>query len=82
MAEAGFEGIRKYITKRQNMVAQYIAIQLILDICERSARKPGARVSWQWREQYGLDLEGGEKRAAAAASDREDTIREEEGMPL
>ena len=41
------------------MVVQYIETQLILDLCERSARRPGARVSWRWREQYGIDLEGG-----------------------
>ena len=34
MQEAGFEGIRKAITMRQNMVAQYIAARPILDLCE------------------------------------------------
>ena len=66
MEEAGFEGIGKYITRRQNMVTQYIATRLILDLCERSARSPGAGVSWQWWEQDGLDLVGAKKRAAAA----------------
>ena len=31
MAEAGFEGIGKYVTGRQNTVTQYIATQPILD---------------------------------------------------
>ena len=69
MTEEGFEGIGKYITRSQNTVAQYIATRLILDLCERSARRPEARVSWRWWEQPGLDLEGAKKRAAAAAEE-------------
>ena len=45
MGEAGSEGVRKSVTRRQNMVAQYIATRPILDLCERSNRLPGARVS-------------------------------------
>ena len=71
MGEAGFEGVRKYITRRQNIVAQYIATQPILDLCERSARQPGVRVSWWWWEQAGIYLEGKEERAAEAATDLE-----------
>ena len=84
MVEAGFKGIDKYITRRQNTVAQYIATRPILDLCERSARRPGARVSQRWWEQDGLDLEGTKKQleAEAAESYREETIGEEEGMPL
>ena len=37
MMESGFEGIGTYITRRQNTVAQYIAMQPILDLCERSS---------------------------------------------
>ena len=43
--EAGFEGIRKAVTRRQNMVAQYIATQPILDLCERATQRVGERVS-------------------------------------
>ena len=83
MAEAGFEGIGTYITRRQNMVAQYIATWPIMDLCERSAWRPGARVSWRWWDQDGLNLEGAKKRAEVAAeSDGEEMIVEEEGMPL
>ena len=35
LREAGMEGIRKSIIRRQNTVAQYIATQPILDLCER-----------------------------------------------
>ena len=69
MVESGFEGIGKYITRRQNTVAQYIATRMILEICERFARRPWARVSQQWWEQSGLDLEGGKEKSAAAVAD-------------
>ena len=71
MGESGFEGIRKSITRMQNMVAQYIATRPILDLCERSDRRPGARMSWQWWEQVGIDLEEAKKRAAEEATDLE-----------
>ena len=71
MAEAGFEGIRKYVTGRQNTVAQYTVTRPILDLCEWSARRPGARVSWRWWEQDSIDLEGGKNRAEEAATDSE-----------
>ena len=76
--EAGFEGIRKYITRRQNTVAQYIVTRPTLDLCEWSARMPGDRVSRRWWEQAGIELEGAKKRAAASAaySDGEDSIGE------
>ena len=78
MVEAGFEGIGKYITRRQNTVAQYIATQPILGLCERFIQRPGARMSWQCWEQDGIDLEGEKKRASASAADskREDLIGE------
>ena len=50
MGEAGFKEIRKSVTRRQNTVAQYIATQPILDLCERSNRRPGARVYRRWWE--------------------------------
>ena len=54
--EAGFEGIGKYITMRQNTAAQYIVTRPILDLCERSAWRSGERVSLRWWEQASLDL--------------------------
>ena len=68
MPEEGFEGIRKSITRRKNTVAQYIATRPILDLCVRSARRPGARVSRWWWEQAGIDLEGIYNRAAEATT--------------
>ena len=45
MGKAGFEGIRKSVTRRQNTVAKYIVTRPILDLCERSTWRLGARVS-------------------------------------
>ena len=78
MEETGFEGIRKFITRRQDTVAQYIATRPILDLYEQSVRRPGARVSRRWWEQAGIDVEGAKKRAAEAAMDSEsDSGRDE-----
>ena len=71
MGEAGFEGIRKSVTRRQNTVAQYISTQPILDLCERSTRWPVDRVSRKWWEQAGIDLEGAKEREAEAKTDSE-----------
>ena len=41
MKEAGFKEIRTSITNRQNTVAQYIATQPLLDLCERTKHMGG-----------------------------------------
>ena len=69
MGEIGFEGIRKSVTRRQNTVVQYISTRPIMDLCERSTRRMGARVSWQWWEQARIYLEGAKKRATEVATD-------------
>ena len=61
MGEAGFKGIRKSVTSRQNTVAQYIVTRPILDLCECSTRRPGVRVSRRWWKQAGIDLEEAKK---------------------
>ena len=77
MSESGFEGIGKYTTRTQNMVTQYIVTQPIMDLCEQSARRPGARVYRRCWEQAGKYLEGTKKREAEASeSDGEATIDE------
>ena len=81
MGESGSKGIWTYVTRRQNTVAQYIVMRTILYLCEWSALRTGAWVSWRRWEQEGLDLEG-EKKRAAAESDGEEAIGKEEGMPL
>ena len=67
MGEAVFEEMRAYLLKRQNTVAQYIAAQPILDLCEETVRRSGVRVARRRWDQEGLNLAGA--RAAAAASD-------------
>ena len=76
LVESGFKGIGKYITRRQNMIAQYIATRPFLDLCDNYSRKTGERVSQRWWEKAGLYLVGAKKRAAAAAAelDREESI--------
>ena len=48
MKETGMVGIRKSILQGQNMVAQFIAMRPIMDLCEQATRRPGARVAWRW----------------------------------
>ena len=64
MGGSCFGGISKSITMRQNTVAQYIATRPILDLCERSTRRPGAMVYRRWWEQDSIDLEVSNKRVA------------------
>ena len=65
MEEAGFEDIWFYIQNIQNTVAQYIATQPILDLCERSVWKLVVWVSWRWWYQEGIHLRGTRERAAS-----------------
>ena len=77
MVETGFKGIGTHITRSQNTVAQYILMRLIMDLCERSAWRPGARVSRRWWEQDGIYMEGAKKSAEVAAySEGEETLGE------
>ena len=55
MSEGGFEDIGTYVTWRQNTVAQYIATQPIMDLCEQSSQRPGVWVSQWWWDQDSLD---------------------------
>ena len=77
MGEAGFEGIRKSSTWRQNTVAQYIAMRPILYLCERANRWSGESVSWKWWEQAGIDLEGAKKQSAEAMKVLESELESE-----
>ena len=72
--EAGFEGTRKSVTRRQNMAMQYIVTRPIMELCERSTRRPVVRVSRQWWEQARICLEGENKRAAEATTDSDSEL--------
>ena len=68
MREAGFEGIRKSVTRRQNTVAKYIATRPSLDLFERATWRPGATLSQWWWEQACIDLKGAKKMVEEAAT--------------
>ena len=55
------------------MVTQYIMTRRILDLCERSAQRPGSRVSRRWLEQAGKYLEG-QRKGRHVASDEIERI--------
>ena len=48
------------------MVAQFIATQTIMDLCENSNQRPGARVARRWWEHTGIDWKGSRETAEAA----------------
>ena len=50
MKETGMVRIRTSISRRQNMVTQFIATRPIMDLGEQATRRPGARVDWRWWE--------------------------------
>ena len=58
---------------------QYIVTPPVLDLCERSTWRPGARVSRRWWEQAGIDLEGEKKRAAEEATDLDSKLDSDSG---
>ena len=64
MREAGFVDIQKSITNRQNTVAQYIATRPIMDLCERTTQRGGARVSRRWWDQEGIDPKAAQELAS------------------
>ena len=52
------------ILNMQNTVTQYIAMRLIMDLFNRTVRRPGAWVAQRWCEQEGIYLAGARERAA------------------
>ena len=71
MKEVGFTEIRKSITNRQNTVVQYIVTRPLLDLCEKTTRRGGARLSRRWWHQKGIDWETEKARAAETDSKSE-----------
>ena len=47
-AETGFEPMETYIWRRQNTVVHYIAMRLLIDLCEAAERNQGSRVGMRW----------------------------------
>ena len=58
MAEAGFQEVETYISRRQKTVAQYISTKTIMELCIAEKQRPGPRLAMRWWEQEGMDLEG------------------------
>ena len=77
MEELEFKEIGFYILNRQNMAAQYIVTQLILELCDRLMRRPGSWFSWRWWKYEGLGLAGARERAAVAADGEKERGGEE-----
>ena len=57
MWEAGLTDIRKSIANMQNTVAKYIATRPLLELCEGSRAREGAKVSMRWWNQADIDWE-------------------------
>ena len=69
--EDGFLTMEEYIRRCQNTVAQYIATQSLLDLCEGSERATGVQVGMFWCEQERLDLAGAREVEAAVVEGNE-----------
>ena len=54
MKEAGLTDVQTYINRRQNTVAQYIAMRPFLDLCKGAKQREGARVTLRWWNQTGI----------------------------
>ena len=71
MKEAGLTDIQTSINRRQNTVAQYIAIRPLLDLCEGAKQREGARVTMRWWDKTGIDWEKANTRGAETESESE-----------
>ena len=69
--EAGFTDVRTSINRRQNTVAQYIAMRPLLDLCEGTTQRGGARATMRWWDQKGIDWGKEKSRGAETESDSE-----------
>ena len=57
MAEVGLQEVETYVSSLQKNVAQFIATRTIMELYLAAERRPGSRVTNQWWEQDGLDVE-------------------------
>ena len=71
MKEVGLTDVRTSINRRQNMVAQYIATRLLLDLCKGVTQRKGARVTMMWWDQTGIDWEKAKSRGTDTESESE-----------
>ena len=73
------------IRQRHNTFVQYIATQLLLDLCKATERENGTGVGMRWWEKVGVDLdrtrETAETAAEADVEGLEDLTRGGSGIP-
>ena len=60
------------------MVTQYIATRSILDLCEPTTQRRGARVSRRWWEQEGINLVAEKERVAESIATDSDSESDSE----
>ena len=68
LKEAGAVRARTLVLRRQNTVAQFIATQPILGLCEVAEKRRGTHVPQRCWEQSGIDWSLAREKAAAAAA--------------
>ena len=61
--------MEEYIRRQHNTVAQYIAKQSLLDLCEWVERALGVRVGMWWCEQMDINMMGAREAAAAVEAE-------------
>ena len=71
MKEAGFTDVRTSINRRQNTIAQYIAMQPLMDLCEGATQRGGARVKMRWWDQKVIYWEKAKARGEETESESE-----------
>ena len=69
--ETGLQTMKEYILQQKNTVAQYIAMQSLLSLCEGTERAPGARVWIRWWDQSGTNMSGAREAAGVGAIEEE-----------
>ena len=78
--EAASEEVGTYITRKHNVAAQYIAMWMILELCEEAERRPRVHVTKPWWEQEGINLDGEQAATATTAEAGEAYEVKEEGQ--
>ena len=58
MTGAGFQEVKTYISRRQNIVTQFIATRPIIYLCLSATWRQGSSVAKRCWKQDELDLEG------------------------
>ena len=58
MVELRLQEVETYISCRQNKITQFIMTRPIMNLCLAEERRPRRRISNQWWDQEGVDVEG------------------------